>query len=180
MSATSYTPEQITRMLTGLAMCGGNIKRAQAAIQQNMGIKISDGVLRQLAFRDHADHYGRIRDEVQRGYEADAIRGMADRIRESDEAEGMAIERVRLALENGELNGQEAARAALFLSKIKGENVTRRLNLQGRPVEIVDDKTTESALRALISKGFLKPSRPQLVVDNTLEADEETEAEAGI
>jgi hypothetical protein len=147
--------KEITDALYHLAYRAGNFELAMDDIREK-GIDITIETLKTWAQETYVEQYEHIRDKLRESYEDMAIMNMRDRIKESDEVEKVAIKRV-LDTIAGTDDPKAAAQAAYYLSQVKKNNIEKMRLMTDRPTEIVEDRTPESALRSLISRGIIKP-----------------------
>lgn len=148
-----------TDSLYMLAYRAGNYELAIQDIQAK-GINITIDTLKIWATETYVEQYEHIRDKLRETYEDEAVMNMRDRIKESDAVEKMALKRVHDTI-LGTDNPREAAQAAYYLSQVKKNNIEKMRLMTERPTEIVEDRTPESALRSLISRGIIKPVEEQ-------------------
>lgn len=147
--------KEITDALYLLAYRAGNYELAISDIDAR-GIDITQDTLKTWATETYIEQYEHIRDKLRETYEDEAVMNMRDRIKESDEVEKIALKRVKDTI-LGTDNPKEAAQAAYYLSQVKKNNIEKMRLMTERPTEIVEDRTPESALRSLISRGIIKP-----------------------
>lgn len=149
-----HSDNTVTKALTILAF-SGDVKQTRDALKSE-GIDVSDQALRDWRDVSHADEYNKIRDKYATEIEQEAIRTYRERMAQAAKAEMLAIQKTIEGLENGSLRGRDASQAALAMSKVKGENASKLLAFTGRPTQIIDDRTAEEAVRALMAKRILK------------------------
>lgn len=130
----------------------------ELAIQdiRDKGIDITIETLKTWATETYIEQYEHIRNKLRESYEDVAIMNMRDRIKESDHVEKLAIKRVMDTIA-GTDDPKAAAQAAYYLSQVKKNNIEKMRLMTDRPTEIVEDRTPESALRSLVSRGIIKP-----------------------
>lgn len=153
MSRRSH--KEITDSLTFLAYRAGSYAAAIEDIKA-AGIDITAATLKIWATETYIEQYEHIRDKLRETYEDEAVMNMRDRIKESDAVEKAAIQRVSDTIFSTD-NPKEAAQAAYYLSQVKKNNIEKMRLMTERPTEIVEDRTPESVLRSLVSRGILKP-----------------------
>lgn len=146
--------KQIQDALYLLAYRAGDF---ELAIQDIVDAKIDITIdtLKIWATETHVELYEHMRNKLRESYEDVAIMNMRDRIKESDNVEKLAIKRV-LDTIAGTDNPKEAAQAAYYLSQVKKNNIEKMRLMTDRPTEITEDRTVESALQSLLSRGVLK------------------------
>lgn len=147
--------KEITDSLYMLAYRAGNYELAIQDVK-TAGIDITIETLKVWATETYIEQYEHIRNKLRETYEDEAVMNMRDRIKESDAAEKQAIQRVLDTIQ-GTDDPKAAAQAAYYLSQVKKNNVEKMRLMTERPTEIVEDRTPESALRSLISRGIIKP-----------------------
>lgn len=147
--------KEITDSLTALAFRAGSYPAAVEDVKK-MGIDIVESTLKHWATEMYVEQYEHIRNKLRETYEDEAVMNMRDRIRESDEVEKVAIQRVKDTIFSTD-NPKEAAQAAYYLNQLKKNNIEKMRLMTERPTEIIEDRTPESALRSLISRGIIKP-----------------------
>jgi hypothetical protein len=147
--------KEITDALYLLAYRAGNYELAIEDVQAK-GIDITLDTLKVWAKETYVEQYEHIRDKLRETYEDEAVMNMRDRIKESDAVEKLAIQRVMDTIYSTD-DPKAAAQAAYYLSQIKKNNIEKMRLMTERPTEIVEDRTAESALKSLISRGIIKP-----------------------
>lgn len=147
--------KEIQDALYMLAYRAGDYDLAIVDVQEK-GINITIDTLKTWAKETYVEQYEHIRNKLRESYEEVAIMNMRDRIKESDEVEKIALKRVKDTIA-GTDDPKAAAQAAYYLSQVKKNNIEKMRLMTERPTEIVEDRTPETALRSLISRGIIKP-----------------------
>jgi hypothetical protein len=154
----TYTQEEITKSLTAVAYRNGNIAAAHRDLEE-LGIRVGRTTLGNWIKTVHYEEYNEIRDRHKAQYELEAAAGMRDIIAMAEGAEKLAIEEaVKGINRTANMAPEKLAQAALQFSRIKQSNVEKLFQLEGRPSEIIEDRSAENALKALIARGVLKVS----------------------
>lgn len=147
--------KQITDSLYMLAYRAGDYELAIKDVNDAQ-IDITVETLKHWATEMYVEQYEHIRNKLRETYEDEAVMNMRDRIKESDNVEKLSIQRVMDTIQ-GTDDPKVAAQAAYYMSQVKKNNVEKMRLMTERPTEIVEDRTPESALRSLISRGIIKP-----------------------
>lgn len=147
--------KEITDALYMLAYRAGDYELAIIDVR-NKDIDITIETLKTWATETYVEQYEHIRNKLRETYEDEAVMNMRDRIKESDEVEKLALKRVKDTIYSTD-DPKNAAQTAYYLSQVKKNNIEKMRLMTERPTEIVEDRTAESALRSLISRGIIKP-----------------------
>lgn len=154
----SYTQEEITKALTAVAYRNGNISQAHKDLEE-LGIRVGRTTLGNWVKNVHYEEYESIRERAKDKYEKEAASGMRDIIAMAEGAEKLALEKAVAGIENAtNMAPEKLAQAALQFSRVKQSNVEKLFQLEGRPSEIIEDRSAEAALKALVARGILKVS----------------------
>lgn len=149
--------KEITDALTALAYRAGSYKLAvEDCAKLDPPVPLVESTLKKWATEQYIEQYEHIRDRLRETYEDIAVMNMRDRINEADAVEKLAMQRVKDTI-YGTDNPKDAAQAAYYMSNVKKNNIDKMRLMTERPTEIVEDRTPESALRSLISRGIIKP-----------------------
>lgn len=159
--ANEYADEVIIRALTKLASKLGNVSATLKELKAEEGLTINVTTLKRWRDSTHAVEYQTIRDRMQSQYESQMVHNANEVIAATFKGEMLAIERTIEGLAPGmRVSPKDTSAAGLSLTRIKKENMEKVLTLTGRPSQIIDDRSTQSALNTLIAKGILKRPTP--------------------
>ena len=151
----NVTIEIVIQSLTALAYCAGSPTRAAEQMAAR-GWEIDPQKIKYWSVSaEYSDDYKNIRDNFSKDSEAEMVREMRDTIRQAGAAEQLAIQRSLEGLQRN-ISGKDASQAAFNLARVKKENVDKLQTLLGRPTQIIEDRTTEAAIKRLIAKRILR------------------------
>jgi predicted transcriptional regulator len=151
-----WSPKDTTTILTLLARNAGNVAKTIREVKEDLGRAPDRDTLANWRDRKHAEQYARIRDELSREFEADAVRTLRDRMRQAADAEELAITAMIEALQQGRVSNRDLAGVAFSMSKIKATNADRLLTLTGRPTQIIDDRSAQKVIEGLVRRKVLR------------------------
>lgn len=155
---SEYTPTEVETALRVLATFGNSERASEAT-----GIKAD--TLRKWRTRDHAARYAEILHEIAPQLEQAAADQSLSLILRQDDATHAILDR----LEDPELPSKEISELAGSVQKLtiaKGINTTKRLELLGRPTQIVQHLNPRETIQALARDlGVTIPSTAEEITD---------------
>lgn len=151
----NVTIEIVIKALTAFVYCAGSYPRAIETLA-DMGLGVRRDQLKSWSTGEYAREYQNIREGFVKTSEAEVVAEMRDIIRQSADAERLAIERTIEGLQKP-ISGKDASQAAFNLARVKKENVDKLQTLLGRPTQIIEDRSAEQAIKRLIAKRIIRP-----------------------
>jgi hypothetical protein len=151
----NVTIEVVIKALTAFVYCAGSYPRTIEALA-DMGLGVRRDQLKSWSTGEYAREYQNIRENFVKQSEAEVVSEMRDIIRQAADAERLAIEKTIEGLSRP-MSGKDASQAAFNLARVKKENVDKLQTLLGRPTQIIEDRSAESAIKRLIAKKIIRP-----------------------
>jgi hypothetical protein len=151
-----HSQKEITYALTALAFRAGDYNLAVRDLKKQ-NINIVKETLERWATEMYPMEYDDVKANFKDRYEEEAMAGMRQIIRESAQAEALAVQRVLETIYATD-DPKAAAQAAYYLSQVKKNSIEKLRLLGDKPTEIVEDRTPEMVMRNLVARGIIKPS----------------------
>lgn len=151
-----WTIPEVTKCLTTLAYCNGEIERARGLLEDTQNIVIRPDTLKHWRDIAYQDLYMRIAHEYATKLEALVIQETRELAAMAARAERLAIEQTEAALTEGRVAGKDASKIAADMSKVKTTNIEKLLALTGRPTNITETRTAADLLRSLEAAGVAR------------------------
>lgn len=150
----SEDQQVVIKVLTLLAWRHGSYPGTIKDLER-MGILITKAQLEHWVKGQYAELYRQIRDDYARVSEADMVRDMREIVNQAADGERLAIERTMEGLEKP-IDAKDASTVAFNLSRTKRENAHSMLTLQGRPTQIIEDRSAENAVKKLVARKIIR------------------------
>lgn len=161
-----YELEEVERGLLKVALCGGNSRKAEAALTEE-GHRIPRGTLDKWKRKQHADRYEEIKRDLIPKVFADVANEQAAIARRAAAGVNKAIDRAEELVADAKTSG-EAARVAKDLETTTAIAIDKVRLIRGEPTNITatQDQSVEEILQTITRKfpGVLTVN-PALIAD---------------
>jgi hypothetical protein len=170
---SSYTAEETERGLRHIAVCSGNVMRAQRELAEQ-GLEIPYETMRSWVRRDHVERYLQIEQEELPKIHARMARRSEELALQAGELEAALIKRLEEKLPD--VPPRDLSRAVRDVATSRKVSVEKSVTLRGgdRPRELNPIKDFTEALKDLQRLGLIPKEEPKRVtkLDNLLEEED--------
>jgi hypothetical protein len=171
--ALSYTDDLGIEMVYGALIAFPNLDQAKAYIEAQgyqMSLEHLKTHVRGGNHPQGVERYEQVRRELAPRLEASLAGDLLDNARLATQVENVAIERTLKLLNEGRV--RDPSRVARDLSQVATQSVDKRLALQGRPTQIVENRNVDEMIRSLEGLGVAKQVTIETTAMEIIDADQ--------
>lgn len=159
-----YTQDEIDDALTALIAYAGQPTAACNYLKAEGMRAPHPATLTAWSRTRYWERYEELREKVAAGRENTLANNYLDAAHAATEVAMLAVEAARGRLESGK--DEDPGRTAANLARVAQSATDKRLSLQGRPTQIVENRNIGEILRSLAAKGIIEiPDEPAQLVE---------------